>query len=336
MYALDFSLNNISMMALILSVGFVVDDAIVMLENCVRHVERGETPLQAAVRGSREIWFTILSMTISLAAVFIPLLFMGGILGRLFREFAVTICVAVLISGFVSISLTPMLCSRVLRPLREREHRNAIANAIERVFQSTQNIYGVTLRWTLRRRAWMMLVFAAVLGLTAWAYVAVPKGFIPQTDNDQLMVSTEVAQGTSYPAMSEFQERLARVLQTDPDVEAFFSSVGGSGFGGGRGGSNNGRIFVTLKPRSERNATAEEIANRLRPRLLGFPGIRAVISLPTAIRIGGRGSRASFEFTLQADDTELLYREAAKLQQEVAKLPIVQEVNSDLEIALRG
>src|SRR5436190_9336703 len=227
MYALDFSLNNISMMALILSVGFVVDDAIVMLENCVRHVERGETPLQAAVRGSREVWFTILSMTISLAAVFIPLLFMGGILGRLFREFAVTICVAVLISGFVSISLTPMLCSRVLRPLREREHRNAIANAIERLFQSTQNIYGVTLRWTLRRRAWMMLVFAAVLGLTAWAYVAVPKGFIPQTDNDQLMVSTEVAQGTSYPAMSEFQERLARVLQADPDVEAFFSSVGG-------------------------------------------------------------------------------------------------------------
>ena len=333
MYALGFSLNNISMMALILSVGFVVDDAIVMLENCVRHVELGETPLQAAVRGSREIWFTILSMTISLAAVFIPLLFMGGILGRLFREFAVTICVAVLISGFVSISLTPMLCSRVLRPLREREHRNFIANAIERLFHRLQNIYGSTLRWTLRHRAWMALIFFGVLGLTAWAYMAVPKGFIPQTDNDQLMVSTEVAQGTSYPAMSEFQERLARVLQADPDVEAFFSSVGGSGFGGGgRGGSNNGRIFVTLKPRRERQATAEEIANRLRPRLLGFPGIRAVISLPTAIRIGGRGSRASFEFTLQADDTELLYREAAKLQQEIAKLPIVQEVNSDLEM----
>jgi hydrophobic/amphiphilic exporter-1 (mainly G- bacteria), HAE1 family len=329
MYVLGYSLNNISMMALILSVGFVVDDAIVMLENCVRHLERGEAPLEAAIRGSREIWFTILSMTISLAAVFIPLLFMGGILGKLFREFAVTICVAVLISGFVSISLTPMLCSRVLRPLRAREHWNPLSRGIERVFTGMQRVYGDSLRWTVRHRAVMAVVFVAVLGLTAWAYIVVPKGFIPQTDNDQLMVSTEVAQGTSYPAMSTLQQRVAGVLERDPDVDAFFSSVGGGNFGGG---ASNGSIFVTLKPRRERKATAEEIANRLRPKLMGFPGIRAVVSLPTAIRIGGRGSRASFEFTLQADDTQLLYREASRLEREIARLPMVQEVNSDVQM----
>lgn len=328
-YMLGFSLNNISMMALILSVGFVVDDAIVMLENTVRHVEMGETPLEAALKGSREIWFTILSMTISLAAVFIPILFMGGILGRLFSEFAVTICVAVLISGFVSITLTPMLCSRVLRAPDHSKRPNWLSRQLEAGFDFLFRGYRVTLTWVVHHTGVMAVVFVAVLGLTGYLYVKVPKGFIPDTDNDQIMISTEVAQGTSFDAMRTFQERVAGVVQKDPDVEGFFSAFGSSPFGGP---STNGRMFVNLKPRRQRVATAEQIAARLRPKVLGFPGIRAVVMLPPAIRIGGRGSRAAYEFTLQSPDTDLLYREASKLEREVAKLPMVQEVNSDLQI----
>ena len=197
-YALGFSLNSISMMALILSVGFIVDDAIVMLENIVRHIEKGETPMEAALRGSREIWFTILSMTISLAAVFIPILFMGGILGKLFREFAVSICVAVLISGFVSISLTPMLCSRVLRFGRSGKRPNILSRGIESLLQYTYKVYGRTLEWTVHHSAVMVLVFFAVIGATVYLYGIVSKGFIPDTDNDQLYVNTEVAQGTGF------------------------------------------------------------------------------------------------------------------------------------------
>jgi HAE1 family hydrophobic/amphiphilic exporter-1 len=324
---LGFSLNNISMMALILAVGFVVDDAIVMLENIVRHIEMGEQPWTAALRGSKEIWFTILSMTVSLAAVFIPILFMSGILGRLFREFAVTICVAVLTSGFVSITLTPMLCSRVLRFNMVRESKGRVSRAIESVFLRSHQFYGRTLTWAVRHHSVMVLIFFVVFGLTAWLYTAVPKGFIPDTDNDQLSVSTEVAQGTSFPAMSGLQQRVASIIQRDPDVETFFSSIGGN-----FGGSANGRIFLTLKPRRERQATAEDIANRLRRRLTGIPGIRSIVMVPPSLRVGGRGSRASFEFTLQSPDTETLYREANKLEREIARLPMVQEVNSDLEM----
>ena len=208
-YGLGFSLNNISMMALILSVGFVVDDAIVMLENIVRHMEKGETRIEAALRGSREIWFTILSMTISLAAVFIPILFMAGILGRLFREFAVTICLAVLISGFVSISLTPMLCSRVLR-FNHNKRPNIISRWIESALHFTHEVYGRTLQWTVRHSAAMVLVFFAVVGATVYLYGIVPKGFIPDTDNDQLYVNTEVAQGTGFPLNSALTQRVAR------------------------------------------------------------------------------------------------------------------------------
>ena len=326
-YLLGFSLNNISMMALILSIGFIVDDAIVMLENIVRHVEMGETPREAAVRGSREIWFTILSMTISLAAVFIPILFMGGILGKLFREFAVSICCAVLISGFVSISLTPMLCSRILRAPGPDHRPNPLSRAIERAFLATQSFYGRTLRWTIRHGFVMVLVFFSILGATIYLYGIVPKGFIPDTDNDQLSVNTEVAQGTAFQLNNILQDRVASVLTKDPDVEGIFSSLGGS-FGGG----SAGRVFVNLKPRRERVATAEQIANRLRPKLVGFAGVRAVVTLPPTIRIGGRGSRAAYEFTLQSGDTALLYREATTFERAVARLPMVQEVNSDLQV----
>jgi len=328
MYVLGFSLNNISMMALILSVGFVVDDAIVMLENIVRHVENGERPFDAALRGSREIWFTILSMTISLAAVFIPILFMSGLLGKLFREFAVTICLTVLISGFVSISLTPMLCSRMLRPMRHDKRPNIVSRGIESAFQTLHSVYGRTLTWAVHHSAIMVGVFFAVLGATIWLYGVVPKGFIPETDNDQLMVSTEAAQGTSFQAMSVLQQRVSSVVAADPDVDTFFSSAGSSNFGS----STQGRLFVNLKPRRQRASTAEQIANRLRPKLVGFPGIRTIVMLPPAIRIGGRGSRAGYEITLQSPETGMLYRESNKFERAVATLPMVQEVNSDLQI----
>ena len=226
MYLLNFSINNISMMALILSIGFVVDDAIVMLENIVRHIEHGEKPYAAALAGSREIGFTIVAMTLSLAAVFIPILFMSGILGRLFREFAVTICTAILISGMVSISLTPMLCSRFLRKIKPSGH-GLLYRAMERVFQGMLSTYSTSLRWVLGHRPVMLGMFVVVLGVTGWLYVAVPKGFIPDTDNDNFNVQTEAAQGTSFYQMVKYQQMVSQIIVRDPDVESFYSSTGG-------------------------------------------------------------------------------------------------------------
>jgi HAE1 family hydrophobic/amphiphilic exporter-1 len=327
MYLLNFSINNISMMALILSIGFVVDDAIVMLENIVRHIENGEKPYEAALTGSREIGFTIVSMTLSLAAVFIPILFMSGILGRLFREFAVTICTAILISGMVSISLTPMLCSRFLRETKLTGH-GLLYRALEGVFQGMLSVYSLSLRWVLRHRPVMLGMFLAVLGTTAYLYVAVPKGFIPDTDNDNFNIQTEAAQGTSYYQMVKYQEMVSQVVVRDPDVESFYSSTGG-GFGGS---GNNGRVMVNLKPRRQRVATVTDVVNRLRPKLSNFPGLRVYTSIPQAIRVGGRMSRSSYDFTLYGPDTEQLYTEAPKLERIIARLPGLQEVSSDLQI----
>jgi HAE1 family hydrophobic/amphiphilic exporter-1 len=332
MYLCDYSMNNLSMMAIILSVCFVVDDAIVMLENIVRHIERGESPLEAAMRGSREIWFTIVSMTVSLAAVFIPILFMGGVLGRLFHEFAVTITAAVLISGFVSISLTPMLASKLLRP-HEPEKVSLLSRIIEAPLRWSQNLYEFSLGWVVRRHFVMAAVFFGMFGVTAWLFERVPKGFIPEVDQDQIYVNTEMAQGTSYLAMRQYQERINRILAQDPDIESFLSSVGGGmPGGGGRGGANSGRIFVALKPLKERKASAAEIANRLRPKLAQVPGVRATPTLPPAIRVGGRGSNSSYQVTLQAPDTDILYREGQFFQREVMKLPSVLDVNTDIEM----
>src|ERR1039457_3271978 len=327
MYLLKFSINNISMMALILSIGFVVDDAIVMLENIVRHIEHGEKPYEAALHGSKEIGFTIVSMTLSLASVFIPILFMSGILGRLFREFAVTICTAILISGMVSISLTPMLCSRFLRDMKPTGH-GALYRALEWVFQGMLGTYSISLRWVLRHRPVMLGMFLAVLGTTAYLYVAVPKGFIPDTDNDNFNIQTEAAQGTSYYQMVKYQEMVSQVVVRDPDVESFYSSTGG-GFGGS---GNNGRVMVNLKPRRQRVATVTDVVNRLRPKLSNFPGLRVYTSIPQAIRVGGRMSRSSYDFTLYGPDTEQLYTEAPKLERIIARLPGLQEVSSDLQI----
>jgi len=327
MYLLNFSINNISMMALILCIGFVVDDAIVMLENIVRHIEHGEKPYAAALTGSKEIGFTIVAMTLSLAAVFIPILFMSGILGRLFREFAVTICTAILISGMVSISLTPMLCSRFLREMKPSGH-GLFYRALEWVFQGMLSTYSSSLRWVLRHRPVMLGMFVVVLGVTGWLYVAVPKGFIPDTDNDNFNVQTEAAQGTSFYQMVKYQQLVSQILVEDPDVESFYSSTGG-GFGGA---ANTGRLMVNLKPRRQRVATVADIVNRLRPKVSNFPGLRVYTSIPQAIRVGGRMSRSSYDFTLYGPDTQQLYEEAPKLERIVARLPGLQEVSSDLQI----
>ena len=331
MYLLGYSLNNLTMMAIILSVGFVVDDAIVMLENIVRHIERGESPMEAAMRGSREIWFTIVSMTISLAAVFIPILFMGGVLGRLFREFAVTITTAVLISGFVSVSLTPMLASRILRA-HVTTKPNLFARIIEAPLMFATRMYGVSLGWVVRHHFVMVIVFVAMFASTIWLFERVPKGFIPDVDTDQIYVNTEMAQGTSFLAMRGYQERINQILATDPDIDSFLSSVGGGMMGGGGGGGNTGRLFVQLKPLKQRKASAAEIANRLRPKLAAVIGVRAVPTLPPAIRIGGRGSSSSYQVTLQSPDTVQLYREGQKFEREVAKLPSVLDINSDIQM----
>jgi hydrophobic/amphiphilic exporter-1 (mainly G- bacteria), HAE1 family len=327
MYLLGFSLNNISMMALILSIGFVVDDAIVMLENIVRHMEHGETPLQASLTGSREIGFTIVSMTLSLAAVFIPILFMSGILGRLFREFAVTICTAILISGMVSVSLTPMLCSRFLKPVRHTRH-GIFYRATERVFEGMLHIYGTTLRWVLVHRPVMLGCFLVVLGVTGYLYTAVPKGFIPDTDNDNFNIQIEAAQGTSYYQMIKYQELVSRIVVQEPDVESFYSSTGG-GWGGA---SNTGRMMVNLVPRRQRAATVTDIVNRLRPKFSNFPGIRVFASIPQAIRVGGRMSKSSYDYTLYGPDTQELYAQAPKLERAIARIPGLLDVSSDLQI----
>ena len=323
----DYSLDNLSMMALILSIGFVVDDAIVMLENVVRHMERGESALQAALNGSREIGFTIVSMTVSLAAVFIPVLFMGGILGRLFREFAVTICAAILISGLVSITLTPMLCSRFLRVARA-EKQSWFKRAMERLFNSLLAGYKWSLWRVLQHRYVMIGVFFAVVGATIYLFGAVSKGFIPEVDNDSMSVTVEAAQGTSFYTMKNYVQRVADVIRKDPNIESFMSSVGG-GFGSS---SNMSRFMVTMKPRRQRALSVPQVINELRPKLSRFPGVRVFMTMPPSIRIGGRMSKSSYDFTVQSTDNGELYTEASKLEREVAKIPQLVDVTTDLQI----
>ncbi len=317
MYMLDYTLDNMSMMALILCIGFVVDDAIVMLENIVRHMEKGEKPLEAALNGSKEIGFTIVSMTLSLAAVFIPVLFMSGILGRLFREFAVTITVAILTSGLVSITLTPMLCSRFLRHVGEAKQRSG------RLFRGMLHFYDLSLQWVLHHRPVMIVVFFGVLGATVYLYEVVPKGFIPDVDNDQLMCTMEAAQGTSYYQMVTYAEKLTNILRQDPYIDAIIPSVSNT---------NTARYQIQLKPRADRDLTAAQVAEKLRPKVSRIPGIRAFLTVPPAIRIGGRMSKSSYDFTIQGPDTDELYREAQKLEQEINKISIIQDVTSDLQI----
>jgi hydrophobe/amphiphile efflux-1 (HAE1) family protein len=328
MQLLHYSLDNLSMMALILSVGFVVDDAIVMLENAVRHMEAGESPLQAALTGSREIAFTIVTMTVSLAAVFIPILFMGGILGRLFREFAVTITATVLISGLVSITLTPMLCSRFLRVVHAKV---GLAGLMDRGFDRLRAAYGRSLRLILRYRMVMLAVFAIVLGSTVHMFGIVPKGFIPDTDNDSLMIGMQTAQGTSYYDQVVYTEQIADLIRRNPYVDAEMVNVGG--FGGGRGGGGGGGfINVQLTPRATRPVSAQQIAQQLRGPLGRFPGFRAFVNVPASLQIGGFRGNSAFNINVQSLNYDEIYAWAPRLEKALTELPEIQDVSDNMEL----
>jgi hydrophobic/amphiphilic exporter-1 (mainly G- bacteria), HAE1 family len=330
MYLLDYSLDNLSLMALTLSVGFVVDDAIVMLENIVRHMEMGKAPMRAAFDGSKEISFTIISMTISLAAVFIPVLFMGGVVGRLLHEFSVTIGVAILVSGFVSISLTPMLCSRFLKPPHTQKH-GRVYNVIERMFDLWLRLYDITLRLTLRFRAATMAVSVALLIGTVYLFMLVPKGFLPSEDQGRFQMSTEAIQGIGFDEMVRHQQEVAAVVSNDPNILGFSSNVGG--FGPSGSGMNTGRISVDLKPRSERKLTVDEVMAELRPKVAQVPGMRVYMVNQPPINLGGQqGARSLYQFTLQDTDTAELYHWAPIFESKVRELPGIEDVSSDLQI----
>jgi HAE1 family hydrophobic/amphiphilic exporter-1 len=331
MYLLGYSIDNLSLMALILAVGFVVDDAIVMLENIVRHLEMGEGPVKAALNGSKEIGFTIISMTLSLVAVFIPVLFMGGILGRLFQEFAVTIGVAILISGGISLTLTPMLCSRFLRPSqREERPPNRLYKASEKFYEGMLGLYGRSLRWFLGHRRMTLLFLVVVLVLTGGLFKTIPKGFIPSEDRSLIYVMTEAAEGISWDAMQRQQRSLAEVARQDPNVAAFMSSAGARA--GSITGQNTGFLVLRLTPRDERRHSADEIIQQLRPTMAQVPGIRAFLQNPPPIRVGGRLSKSQYQYTLQGADIEELYRLAPLLAEKMQALPGFQDVTTDLQL----
>jgi len=322
MWAFGYSIDNLSLMALTLSVGFVVDDAIVMLENIVRHMEMGKPRLQAALDGSKEIAFTIVSMTLSLAAVFIPILFMGGIVGRLMHEFAVTIAAAILVSGLVSLTLTPMLCSRFLKPPHSMRH-GRLYNVIEGIFDSWLRSYGWTLKQTIRFRGTTMVVSALLLAGTVYLFQIVPTGFIPSVDTGQLNGQIEAMQGIGFDAMVAHQKEVMAILASDPNVLSFTSNVGGGG---------GGRLNVDLKPRKDRTLSADQVIEELRPKFARVPGVRVVLSNPPSIRIGGMMSRAQYQFSLQDPDTEELYRVAPGFETALRSVPGLLDVNSDLQI----
>jgi len=328
MYLLSYSVDNLSLMALILSVGFVVDDAIVMLENIVRHMEMGEAPMQAALNGSREISFTILSMTLSLAAVFIPVLFLGGIVGRLLHEFSVCITSAILVSGFVSLTLTPMMASRFIRPPKEQRH-GRLYMASEHIFNGMYRSYEWSLKRVVRHPVLTMIAGGIVVAVTAYMLVIIPKGFLPSEDTGNIFAFTEAAQGIAFDSMADHQAALAEILRGDPNVLNFFSSVGSGGPGGG---INSGVLFIQLRPHPERTLDVDQVIQELRPKLSVVPGINVFMQNLPPIRIGGQLTKSQYQFTLQSPDTGDLYRYAPILQQKIAQISGLQDVTSDLLI----
>jgi hydrophobic/amphiphilic exporter-1 (mainly G- bacteria), HAE1 family len=322
MWALGYSIDNLSLMALTLSVGFVVDDAIVMLENIVRHMEMGKPRLQAALDGSKEIAFTIVSMTLSLAAVFIPVLFMGGIVGRLMHEFAVTIAAAILVSGFVSLTLTPMLCSRFLKPLHSMHH-GRIYNIVEVMFDTWLKSYAWTLKQTIRFRGATMVVSALLLVGTVYLFMVVPTGFIPAVDTGQLNGQIETIQGIGFDDGVRHVLKVIDILAKDPNVSAYTANIGGMG---------DGRLNVDLKPRGQRTLTADQVIDDLRPKLSRVPGVRVFLTNPPAIRIGGMQSRSQYQFALQDPDTDELYRVAPQFEVALRNVEGVEDVTSDLQV----
>jgi len=331
MYLCGYSINNLTLLAITLSVGFVVDDAIVMLENIVRHVEKGLSPFQAALKGSREIGFTIVSITLSLVAVFIPVLFMGGIVGRLFREFAVTISMTILISGFVSLTLTPLMCSRLLKAERHDRHKkpNFVMRWSEAGFDGMLTAYRWSLDHVLRHRRLTLLVTLATVVLTGYLYAVVPKGFFPTEDTGQLSVSTEAAQDISFEAMIVAQAQVEKIIRSDPAVDVVNATVGTGGFGGAM---NQGRMFIGLKPLKERGVSSYDVIQRLRPKLQQVVGINTYMQPIQNISVGGRSSRSLYQYTIQASDFDELKRVAPLMEAELRKIPGLQDVNSDLQI----
>ena len=328
MYPFGYSLDNLSLMALTLCVGFVVDDAIVMLENISRHMEMGKTPLQATFDGAKEIGFTILSMTLSLAAVFIPILFMSGIIGRLLHEFAVTIVAAVLVSGFVSLSLTPMLCSRMLKPHGNEKH-GRMYQLFEDFFDGMQNFYKRTLHVALAHRGWVIVLFVLTIVATVVLFVFVPKGFLPSDDTGQLFVFTEADQDVGFDEMARKHNEAAKIIRDDPAVQGVMAFIGVSG---SSASLNLGRMIVTLKPRSERGSP-DEVIQEMRPKLNGIPGFKVYLQNIPIIRIGGQLTKTQYQYTLQDIDTKELFAFVPKLVDSISKLQGFQDVTSDLLIA---
>jgi HAE1 family hydrophobic/amphiphilic exporter-1 len=329
MYAFNFSINNMTLLALTLSVGFVVDDAIVMLENIVRHIEGGMRPFEAALKGSREIGFTIISITFSLIAVFIPVLLMGGMVGRVFREFAVSIAAAIVISGFVSLTLTPMLCARVLRSHHEGEKQNFVLRGFEAMFRAWLAAYEWSLGWVLKAKFLMLMVTISTLFATVYLYIVIPKGFFPAEDTGFISASTEAATDISFPALVELQDKVARIIRDDPAVDYVNSTVGA---GGPSQTPNAGRIWIALKPRSERKQSSVEIIQRLRRATSVVPGMVTYYQNVQNINVTGRRAKSEFQYTLQSSDTDALYKYANEIKDKVAQVPELRDVNSDLYI----
>jgi hydrophobe/amphiphile efflux-1 (HAE1) family protein len=325
MYLAGYSLDNLSLMALVIAVGFVVDDAIVMIENVMRHVEAGMTPLDAARKGAAEIGFTILSISLSLVAVFIPLLLMGGIVGRLFREFAVTVAMAILVSAFVSLTLTPMMCSRFLSERRPARH-GRFYRATEAFFEWLLHGYDRGLRWVLRHQPLMLGVMLLTIAATVYLYIAIPKGFFPQQDTGFITGISEAAQDISFAAMMEKQQALAAVIGKDPDVAGFVSAVGP---GGASSSVNAGRFFITLKPGDQRRASADQIINRLRPHLAKVEGVALFLQASQDINVGGRASRTQYQYTLQDANLDELNQWSPRLLAKLQTLPELQDVATD-------
>ncbi len=328
MYLLDYSVDNLSLMALAISTGFVVDDAIVVLEDITRYLEQGMDPVQAAFRGAREIGFTVLSMSTSLVAVFIPILLMQGLVGRLFREFAVVLSVAIAMSLLISLTVTPMLCAKFLRPQSERKH-GRIYRASERIFDGTLKLYRGSLGWVLRHQALTLAVTIATACLSIYLYVIAPKGFFPQQDTGRLGGSIQAEQDISFPALRDKMQQFVKIVLTDPAVN---NAVG---FAGGQGSSNTGRMFVVLKPpserttKAERSVTADQIINRLRGKLAVVPGATLFLTATQDLNIGGRFANAQFQYTIQSEDLQDLNYWAPRILAKLRTIPQLRDVNTD-------
>jgi len=326
MYVFGYSIDNISLLALTLSVGFVVDDAIVMLENIMRHIENGEKPFDAALRGSREIGFTIISITLSLVAVFIPVFFMGGVVGRVFREFAGTISVAILISGFVSLTLTPMICARILREHRPNHREGLFARIIDAGFNAILRLYQIALDGVIRIRFIVLLLTLGTIALTVWIYFQIPKGFFPQEDTGLLRASVEAAPDVSFSAMADYQLKLNEVISKDPAIDYFTSSAG-------FGSTNQAFMFIQLKPRAQRDDMGK-IIGRLRKAASSIPGINAVfVPIQNFNLNAGRLARAQYQYTMQSGDLATLFASVPKILEQFRKTPELRDVTSDLQIA---